>query len=72
MKDTVHLTQEDISIEVHSLHLLVSSLVDQVREVGPHTNIDSLLDLCWQGPQFLVVLLQGLLIELQTQGPTVG
>ena len=63
------LTEEDISIEADSLHLLVSSLVDQVGEVSAHADIDSVLHLRCQGPQLLLVLLQGLLIELQTQGP---
>lgn len=66
--ELAHLSQEDISIEAHSLHLLISSLIDQLRKVGPHTDIDCFPHLCWQGPQFLLVLLQGLLIKLQTQG----
>lgn len=67
-----HLTQEHISIEAHTLHLLASSLINQVGKMGPHTDIDSLPHLCWQGPQFLLMLLQGLLIELHTQESTVS
>lgn len=65
------LSQENIPVETHSLHLLASSLIDQLRKMGPHADVDCLLHLRWQGSQFLVVLLQGLLIELCTQKPAV-
>lgn len=62
------LTQEDIPIEVHPLQLLVLSLLHQVREVGPQADVDGPSHLCKQGPQFLLMLPQGLQIELHMQG----
>lgn len=73
VRDTkARLTQEDISIEAHSFHLFVSGLVDKFGEVSPHTGIDSLPHLRRQRPSFLLVFLQGLPNELQTQGPKVS
>lgn len=61
------LTQEHVPIEVHPLQLLVLSLLHQVREVGPQADVDGPSHLCRQGPQFLLMLPQGLLIELHKQ-----
>lgn len=62
------LTQEDVPVEVHPLQLLVLSLLHQVREVGPQADVDGPSHLCRQGPQFLLMVPQGLLIELHMQG----
>lgn len=63
-----HLTQEDVRIAGRPLHLRVSGLVDQFGKVSPHADADGLLHLRWQSPQLLMVLLQGLVIELPTKG----
>lgn len=62
-----HLTQEDVSIKACSLNFIVGSLVHQFREVSPHADVYCLPHLRRQRPHFLLVLLQGLLINLQTQ-----
>lgn len=62
------LTQEDVPVEVHPLQLLVISLLHQVREVGPQAGVDGPSHLCRQGPQFLLMVPQGLPIELHMQG----
>lgn len=66
MDQKAHLTQEDFSID--SLPLHVDSLVHQLGKVSAHADVDGLFHFSWQRPLFLIVVRQGLLIELQTQG----